>query len=125
MRLFTCLFVSASFLFAVVNAQGQEISSGAASRNAARGAMPCVEVQIGQDRVSQMNCLNEAFRRSVEHEHKAPVPEAPITAQSASNKVGTFNNAAAQQMMGNAYGVSAVPQRPHNIFTSPLIGAPR
>jgi hypothetical protein len=125
MRLFTCLFVSASFLFAVVPAQGQETPSSDSSRNQARGAMPCVEVQIGQDRASQMNCLNEALRRSVEHEHSAPIPEAPITAQSASNKVGTFNNAAAQQMMGNAYGVSAVPQRPHNTFTSPLIRAPR
>jgi C4-dicarboxylate-specific signal transduction histidine kinase len=64
------------------------------------------------------------LRRSVERERNAPLAEAPINAQSASNKVGTANIAAAQQMMGNAYGVSAVPQRPHPSFTSPLIPAP-
>src|SRR5437016_2230195 len=90
----------------------------AADRDAQQG-MPCVEVQIGQDRVSQMNCLNEAMRRAVEHEHNTPLPEAPITAQSASNKVGTYNDAAARQMMGNAFGVSAQPQRPKAAFTSP------
>jgi hypothetical protein len=125
MRLFTCLFVCTGILLAAANIQAQETSSAGASRNQTAGAMPCVEVQIGQDRASQMNCLNEALRRSVEREHNAPVLEAPITAQSASNKVGTFNNAASQQMMGNAYGVSAVPQRPHSTFSNPLIQAPR
>ena len=83
--------------------------------------MPCVEVQIGQDRVSQMNCLNDAMRRAVEREHDIPALEAPITAQSASNKVGVYNDAAARQMMGNAFGVSAQPQRPKLSFTNPLL----
>jgi hypothetical protein len=83
--------------------------------------MPCVEVQIGQDRVSQMNCLNDAMRRAVEREHNTPIPQAPITAQSASNKVGIYNDAAARQMMGNAFGISAQPQRPKTSFTNPLL----
>ena len=83
--------------------------------------MPCVEVQIGQDRASQMNCLNQAMQRAVEREHNTPMPEAPITAQSASNKVGVYNDAAARQMMGNAFGISAQPQRPKVSFTSPLL----
>jgi hypothetical protein len=83
--------------------------------------MPCVEVQIGQDRASQMNCLNQAMQRAVEREHNTPIPEAPITAQSASNKVGVYNDAAARQMMGNAFGISAQPQRPRASFTSPLL----
>ena len=82
---------------------------------------PCVEVQIGQDIASHIHCVNEALRRTVEHAHDAPVPEAPITAQSSSNKVGTFNDAAARQMMGSAFGVASQPQRPKSIFTSPLI----
>ena len=45
-----------------------------------------------------------------------------ITAQPASNKVGAANVAATQQVMGNAYGVSAVPQRPHDSFC-PAAGA--
>lgn len=119
MRLLTYLAVSAGIFLVSAQAQGQE-AKNAASQN----QMPCVEVQIGQDRTSQMNCLNEALRRSVERERNAPGPEAPITAQSSSNKVGTFNAAAAQQMMGDAYGVSAVPQRPHSSFTSPLVRTP-
>jgi hypothetical protein len=38
--------------------------------------------------------------------------------------VGVFNNDAAHQMMGNQFGVSAHPQRPHPLQTSPLIPAP-
>ena len=83
--------------------------------------MPCVEIQIGQYRASQMNCLNDAMRRAVEREHNTPIREAPITAQSASNKVGTYNDAAARQMMGNAFGISAQPQRPKTTFTNPLL----
>jgi len=84
---------------------------------------PCVEVQIGQDIASHINCVNESLRRIVQHEHDAPAVEAPITAQSPSNKVGTFNDAAARQMMGNAFGVSSQPQRPKSTFTSPLVRA--
>ncbi len=96
------------------------IFSGAAVAQDAP-AMPCVEVQNGQDSTSHMNCLNEALKRSVEREHSTPPADIPITAQSASNKVGTFNDAAARQMMGNAFGVSAIPQRPKSSFTTPLL----
>jgi hypothetical protein len=86
--------------------------------------MPCVEVQIGRDSTSHMNCVNEALRRAVQHEHDAPLPQVPVTAQSPSNSVGTFNDAAARQMMGNAIGVSYQPQRPKDTFTSPLLHLP-
>jgi hypothetical protein len=84
---------------------------------------PCVEVQIGQDIASHINCVNEALRRVVQHEHDTPAVEAPVTAQSASNKVGTFNDAAARQMMGSAFGVSSQPQRPKSTFANPLVRA--
>jgi len=100
------------------------IFAGAAqAEDAPKGAMPCVEVQIGQDTASHMNCVNEALKRAVEREHNTPLPQAPITAQSASNAVGVYNDAAARQMMGNAFGVSAVPQRPKNSFPTPLVPA--
>jgi len=95
--------------------------SSPSARGDAASAAPCVEVQIGQDIASHINCVNEALRRTVEHEHDAPIPEAPITAQSSSNKVGTFNDAAARQMMGNAFGVSSQPQRSKPTFASPLL----
>jgi len=100
------------------------IFAGAAqAEDTPKSAMPCVEVQIGQDTASHMNCVNEALKRAVEREHGAPLPQAPVTAQSASNKVGVYNDAAARQMMGNAFGVSAVPQRPKTSFTNPLLPA--
>jgi hypothetical protein len=82
---------------------------------------PCVDVQIGQETTSRLDCLNSQLQHSVEHEHNTPQPQAPLNAQSESNKVGTFNDAAARQKMGNAYGVSSQPQRPKSVFTSPLL----
>lgn len=117
MRVLSCLIVAAGVLATAAQAQDRPSSSAGAYDN----GMPCVEVQIGQDRASHIDCLNEALRRSVEREKTAPLPEAPIDARSASNQVGTANIAAAQQMMGNAFGVSAVPQRPHPTFANPLI----
>lgn len=86
-------------------------------------SLPCVEVQIGQDTTSRLDCLNSALQRSVEHERNTPVPQAPLGAKSESNKVGTFNDAAAHQKMGNAYGVSSQPQRPKSEFKSPVLPA--
>ena len=98
------------------------IFTGAAqAQDAPKDPAPCVEVQIGQDTASHMNCVNEALKRAVEREHNAPLPQAPITAQSASNKVGVYNDAAARQMMGNSFGVSSVPQRPKVTFSNPLV----
>jgi hypothetical protein len=42
----------------------------------------------------------------------APVPSAPVVARSSSTATGAANQAAAQQMMGNAFGKSPRPQRP-------------
>ena len=81
----------------------------------------CVDVQIGNDRSAYLNCLNEVMARSVEHERATPQPAAPLDVHSPSNQVGTFNDAAARQRMGNAFGVSPVPQRPNRVFVSPLV----
>ena len=110
MRIFAYLLVPVAVFASVPTVQAEDAH-----------AMPCVEVQIGQDSTSHMDCVNEALKRAVEHEHNAPLPDVPITAQSASNKVGTYNDAAARQMMGNAFGVSPIPQRPKVSFTNPLV----
>jgi hypothetical protein len=114
MRIFSYLLVSAVISAGAAAAQAQGQNSG---------PMPCVEVQIGQDSTTHMDCVNEALKRAVEREHNTPLPQAPINAQSASNKVGVYNDAAARQMMGNSFGVSAVPQRPKTTFTTPLLPA--
>ena len=82
----------------------------------------CVDVQIGNDRTANLECLNNAFQQRVQREHGTPPVEAPIGTQSSSNQLGTFNESAAREHMGNAYGVSAVPQRPPKpVFVNPLL----
>ena len=83
---------------------------------------PCVDVQIGGDRSAYLDCLNDQMKRNAEHEQHRPQPTAPIDAQSPSNQVGTANDAAARERMGNAFGKSAVPQRPPKPnFVNPVI----
>jgi hypothetical protein len=84
----------------------------AAADPPAGGGSPCVDVQIGNDRVLDFDCLNRQFRLQADRQHTAVTPTAPIGAGSSSTSVGTANQAAAQQMMGNAFGKSAQPQRP-------------
>jgi len=112
MRILVYLFAPAFIFVADASAKADDASSA---------PMPCVEVQIGQDSASHMDCVNDALRRVVEREHNMPVPEARVSANSSSNAVGTFNEAAARQMMGDAFGVSAVPQRPKSVFTNALV----
>jgi hypothetical protein len=82
---------------------------------------PCVDVQVGNERVSDLDCINRQLRLHVEQEHSAPAPSPPIDARSSSTAVGTANQAAAGQMMGNALGKSAQPQRPPPpVFVGPL-----
>src|SRR5215467_5979576 len=92
-----------------------------AATPAANPAQPCVDVQIGNDRTPYFNCLNDVLQRQVEREHNAPQITAPLDAKSPSNEVGIFNETAARQRMGNAFGVSPVPQRPPQVFVSPIV----
>src|SRR5215469_14464632 len=93
---------------------------GAASVRAQDATETCVDVQIGNDRATQLNCLNDQMKRLVEHEKNAPQPIAPIDSRSSSNQVGVYNDAAAREHMGNAFGVSSKPQRPVQVFVNPL-----
>jgi hypothetical protein len=95
------------------------VSLGSAS---AAPASTCVDVQIGDDRTPYLNCLNEELQKSVQRERGVPQPAAPLSATSSGNQIGTFNEAAARQRMGNAFGISPVPQRPPKpVFVSPLL----
>ena len=80
----------------------------------------CVDVQIGNDRTAYLNCLNQSFERGVAREHATPQPEAPVDVHSSSTQVGTANETAARQRMGNSFGVSATPQRPVRVFVPSL-----
>jgi hypothetical protein len=92
----------------------------AAAEPAANADGPCVDVQVGNERVPDFDCINRKLRLQVEREHAVPAPTAPIDAHSSSTAVGTANQAAAQQMMGSAFGKSAQPQRPAPVFVPSL-----
>jgi len=72
----------------------------------------CIDVRIGEDRAAHLNCLNQQIARSAERAHDQPQPAAPLDARSQSTQIGTANTAAAREMMGNAFGKSAIPERP-------------
>lgn len=80
----------------------------------------CVDVQIGQDRSSYLNCLNNAMKNQVEREQNKATLTAPYSAGSPANQVGGFNENAAREQMGNAFGVSPHPQRPIRTFVPAL-----
>jgi hypothetical protein len=92
----------------------------AADTPPANATRACVDVQIGNDRSAYLNCLNDGLQRQVEHERSTPQIIAPIDTHSSSSQVGTFNDAAARERMGNAFGVSPVPQRPARVFVNPI-----
>ena len=82
---------------------------------------PCVDVQVGNERVADLDCINRQLRLHVEREHGTPALSPPIDARSPSTAVGTANQAAAEQMMGSAFGKSGQPQRPPPpVFVAPL-----
>ncbi len=91
---------------------------------APNGGGPCVDVQVGSEYVSDIDCINRQLKLSVEQAHGLPTLGAPIGASSPSTAVGTANQAAAEQMMGNAFGKSAQPQRPHPPSFSPTLAVP-
>jgi hypothetical protein len=111
--------------FAIVAALLIAVQAQGADAPASNDKRPCVDVQIGNDRTAYLNCLNDEMQRRVEHERSTPQIAPPIDAHSSSTQVGTFNDAAAGEHMGNAYGVSPVPQRPPaRIFVNPVGGPP-
>ena len=98
-------------------ALGEEATSSAMEQK----SLPCVDVQIGQDEAPALDCMNQALRSQVAHTQGTPAVSAPLDARSSSNQIGTFNNQAAQQQMGSAYGHSAAPQRPKAVFVDPVL----
>jgi hypothetical protein len=88
-------------------------------------ASTCVDVRIGNDRSVYLDCLNQQLKDSVEQQRTTAPLAAPIGAQSQSNQVGTFNENAAREKMGDSFGKSAVAQRPQQNYVNPLVGSSR
>jgi hypothetical protein len=87
-------------------------------------AGPCVDVQVGNEHVSDLDCINQRLRKLTGQQRSGTQFDAPVGAGSSTTQAGTANQAAAQQMMGNAFGKSAQPQRPHPTYVTPLAGVP-
>ncbi len=92
-----------------------EVAAPATAENA-----PCVDVQIDTARAGNLDCLNRQLQERADREHQGAAPTAPIDARSPSNIVGTANQAAAEEKMGDAFGKSAIPQRPKLYYANPL-----
>jgi hypothetical protein len=110
---------SLGILLAVALALGAPACMG--QDKPAAGGGPCVDVQVGNERVTDFDCVNRQFRLQAEQAHAAPALSAPLDARSPSTAVGAANQAAAEQTMGSAFGKSARPQRPPPpVFIAPL-----
>jgi precorrin-4 methylase len=77
--------------------------------NAQDAGQSCVDVQIGG--VQSYGCINQEMRQIAQTAPKVTImPD--VQASSPAPATGTFNRAATQERLGDAFGHSIVPQRP-------------
>ena len=84
----------------------------------------CVDVQVEGARSLSFDCLNQELKDAAQdHADTAPAVSAKdVTGTGAPTTVGTFSYTATSIRMGNAFGHSAIPQRPPApSFTSALV----
>jgi hypothetical protein len=82
----------------------------------------CVDVKIGMEQY--YSCLNQRLQSGIE-QHRFTSRDAPYSAASPDPAVGGFNATATRERLGNAFGNSAIPQRPPPPnFSSPLVSHP-
>ncbi len=77
----------------------------------------CVDVQIGSARY--YDCLNQQMQRSVPQQRPSAENSTPLSAGAPAPAVGTFNQEATHERLGNSFGKSATPQRPPPIVFTP------
>jgi hypothetical protein len=71
----------------------------------------CVEVEVGGEKASRLDCLNQQLKQQVERVQ--PVGNTPpLDASSPAVKVGGFNEAGVSQQFGQNFGKSVTPFRP-------------
>jgi hypothetical protein len=79
----------------------------------------CVDARVGT--TESYNCLNRDLQKQVARPHQGGA-DVSIDAMSPAPQVGTYNQAAVREHLGNNFGKSAVPQRPSvPVFVSPLV----
>jgi hypothetical protein len=80
----------------------------------------CVQVEIGGQKTSALDCINQDLKREVEGVHP-PMNIPPISASSPPSEVGGFSATAMSQQYGQNWGKSVIPFRPApQVFVAPL-----
>jgi hypothetical protein len=124
-RKLLCLGLMAAFLGATqaraqntpANANGVTIGGKAAQPS---GGQTCVQAQIGNEKPSPYDCLNQKLQQQVQGANPTQ-PSVPLGATSPSNQVGTFNEQGVKQQYGQNFGKSVVPYRPPApVFSNPV-----
>jgi hypothetical protein len=80
----------------------------------------CVDVQAGSAR--SFDCINRQLRAKAANEHPSGEDDGVVSATSAPNRAGTFNQSATREYLGSSFGHSAVPQA-HAQTVAPSFGA--
>jgi hypothetical protein len=93
--------------------------AGGAAQALAADPQSCVDVQVGSERY--YHCLNQQMQ-NVPRNPSSAAKDAPLSAGSPAPAVGSFNQSATHERLGNSFGKSVVPQRPAPpVFSSPLV----
>jgi hypothetical protein len=85
----------------------------------------CTDVQVGS--AESYSCINAKLGAIANGTERLSSQDAPVNSASPSNVVGTFNEGATRNRLGQNFGKSAVPYRPPPANPSALPGraAPR
>ena len=104
-------------LFLAVSAAWADDRVGGSNATTPGGQPPaaasetCVEVEIGGEKSSKLDCINQQLKQQVDRQQ--PVGNVPpLDAASPAVKLHGFNETALQQQYGKNLGKSVVPFRP-------------
>ena len=112
---------AALVMLAPIQAFAQSATNGGGvSLSGSSGSQTCVQVQIAGQKPSPYDCLNQQLQQQVQGVSPTQ-PQVPLSANSQSNQVGTFNQQGVAEQYGSNFGKSAIPQRPPvPVFSSGL-----
>jgi hypothetical protein len=91
----------------------------AAQDDTAKQEETCTDVQVGS--AQSYACLNAQLKNLANSTQRPSSMDAPVSATSPSNVVGTFNEDATRNRLGTNFGKSAVPSRPAQNYQPQLV----
>jgi hypothetical protein len=113
-----CAFAALLPALLAAPAKGQTTGTGSAAATATEG--PCVDVRIGAER--SYDCVNAQLSRTIPPRRFSAGDELPVPATVPGPAAGTFNQGAAAEQLGNAFGHSTRPQRPPPpVYAAPVL----